>query len=347
MNCNNTFSKTIKELYEVYDELLIVAKLKNELTIISPIAKDVVAIVPYVDDISIVSKNISAVKTAYRNAQIAKDSSDIAVRAKDISIEKAQQALSSSNTANLSALFAGERAEWIETNTTPILENIEVIKLSPQNAQIAKDNSDIAVHAKDISIQKAREAKDSSNSAHLSALFAGERAEHIDEVSNTIDNKEIEIIGIIDEHEQFVALSTSNIEAIKQLLLRKASETQLAKEEAVNSAVVATQKAQEAKSNSDYVRNAKSIVLSAKNETVVNRNLSKRYRDETVINKNIVSDLRNQTANLTKEAKEYSDKSEEIYDEIKSLDSVYDIKKEMYTTRTGTLYEIRGDITRP
>ena len=143
-----TFSKVVSELFGIYSEIVIVAKIEDKIKLIAPISDDIVVIAPYVDDIETVSNNIDSVKNAYRNAQIAKESSTIATNAKKLAIEKAQEALSSANTAHLSALFAGERAEWIKVHTNPILEHLEVIKLSPQNAQIAKESSTIATNAK-------------------------------------------------------------------------------------------------------------------------------------------------------------------------------------------------------
>lgn len=342
--CDNKagFAQIVNSLYDIQDELLIVASIDDEIKIIAPIKEDIIAITPYTDDIETVSKNIQAVKDAYLNAQIAKKSAESANNAKEIVIVKANEVLEDSKQAHLSALFAGERAEYIETTTKPILENIEVIKLSPQNAQIAKDEAEIAVRAKEVSIEKASKALDAANSAKLSALYVSAKKEEIETLSLEVNERKVEIFGKIDEHNNFIALSKNEINAIKNLLLQKSLETRLARDEAVTSAVVATEKAKRVDEQKIFVENTVAVVKAEAERTKENRNSSKQFRDETLNSKNYVIDLKNQTLDYKDETETLRNDAVEIYNKLKDVGSVYQIHKEMYTMRTGTIFEVRG-----
>ena len=340
------FSEIINKLYAEYDSLLIVSKINNELKIIAPISKSITAIVPYTNDIKILSENIESIKNAYANAQITSKNATISTNAKNITIKQAQEALNSANTAHLSALFAGDRAEWIDENTKPILENLEVIKLSPQNAQIAKESANISTKAKIVTIEQAQKALNSANTAHLSALFAGDRAEHVDSVAIYVTNKKNEVIKNIGQHKDFIELSTLNIETIERLLLEKSQEVEVAKKEAFNSATLSTINKNFTKSDREFVNTVKTIVRAVANETIENKDITKKYRDETLNSGNVVVDLRNETSAFRDESEKYRDEIRDMSEQLK-VNGVYDIKKEMFVLRTGMIYETRGDILRP
>ncbi|CAA6806716.1 MAG: Unknown protein [uncultured Sulfurovum sp.] len=349
-NCNNKagFAQIVNNLYDIKDELLIVASIDNELKVIAPIADDIIAITPYTNDIETVSKNIQAVKDAYANASASlKNASDaerfaiISENAKSVSVEKAREANDDAKEAHLSALYASERAEWIKINTNPILEHIELIKLSPENARIAKESAEIATRAKDISIEKAREANADANQAHLSALYASERAEHVDGVSNYIDNRKIEIVGIVNELKEFIAISTDNIDEIKSLLLRRSSEVEIARNEALQSAVSSTEAKKLVNIKANFVESVVPIVREQANTAIKASADAKRYGDET---KALSLDFEEKSTTFLSEGRDYRDETKTMYEALKEVGSVYQIHKEIYTMRTGVIYEIRGEL---
>jgi hypothetical protein len=272
----NGFTETIKKLNIIYDELLIIENIDTQIKLIASIADDIVAIVPYKNDIRVVADNISSVKNAYQNAQIAQNSATIATNAQDVSITEAQKALSSANSAHLSALSAGERAEYVDD---------KAIKLV---ALIDTHNNEIAVSE-----------------------------EHI------------------IKHNRYIELSHEQIEIIRGLISQKAVEVESAKQEAINKAVISTQKALEAKGYRDTSKGYR-------DEAKQYRDNTKRDRDSVYSVKSIVVDLANKSAGYKDEAFSSKERCEVIYDELKGVDSPYDIKKELYTLRTGTIYEIRG-----
>jgi len=278
MRCDDlTFSKVVKEIYKIYDDIIILAKIDNEIKVISPISKDIVALVPYTDDIEICSKNI------------------------------------------------------------------EIIKLSPQNAKIAKESATVATKAKEITIAKAQEALGSANSAHLSALFAGAKEESIEKISSNIDNKKIEIFGKIDKHNKFINLSKKEIDAIKKVLLQSSLEAQTARDEAVSSAVVATAVKETVKSRANFVASVVPVVSRKRDEAVRAEANSKKYRDKVLA---LSIDFKTKSSTVLNESRKYRDETKVLYEALKDVDRVYDIKKEIYTLRTGTIYETRGEVTR-
>ena len=270
-----TFSKVVSELFGIYSEIVIVAKIEDKIKLIAPISDDIVVIAPYVDDIETVSNNIDSVKNAYRNAQIAKESSTIATNAKKLAIEKAQEALSSANTA------------------------------------------------------------------HLSALFASVKEENIEKISVKIDNKKIEIFGKIDEHNRFIDLSKREIEAIKNVLLQKNLETKIARDEAIQNAVIARDAKETVEAKANFVESAAPIVREQANRAIKSANDSKKYRDES---KALSIDFKKKSTVFLSEGRGYRDETKTMYEELKNVGGTYDIKKEIYTLRTGTIYETRGEL---
>ncbi len=223
------------------------------------------------------------------------------------------------------------------------MENIEVIKLSPQNAQTAQESANIATRAKDVTIEKAKESLGSANSAHLSALFASAKEENIETISVEIESKRVEILGKIDKHNNFMALSKQEIEKIRDVLLQNSLEAKIARDEAVNSAVETTKAKNEVKSNVEFVENIAPIFREQANQAIQASNTSKKYRDET---KALSDDFKTKSTVYLDEGREYRNETKEMYETLK-VNGVYDIKKEIYALRTGILYEIRGDLLRP
>jgi hypothetical protein len=283
----NGFTETIKKLNIIYDELLIIENIDTQIKLIASIADDIVAIVPYKNDIRVVADNISSVKNAYQNAQIAQNSATIATNAQDVSITEAQKALSSANSAHLSALSAGERAEYVDDKAIKLVALIDT-----HNNEIAVSEEHIIKH-----------------------------------------NRYIELSII--KHNRYIELSHEQIEIIRGLISQKAVEVESAKQEAINKAVISTQKALEAKGYRDTSKGYR-------DEAKQYRDNTKRDRDSVYSVKSIVVDLANKSAGYKDEAFSSKERCEVIYDELKGVDSPYDIKKELYTLRTGTIYEIRG-----
>jgi len=228
-------------------------------------------------------------------------------------------------------------------NIEVVAKNIQSVKNAHANAQIAKESATIATRAKDITIVKAQEALGSANSAHLSASFAGAKEESIKKISSNIDGRKIEIFGKIDRYSKFINLSKKEIDDIKKVLLQSSLEAQTARDEAVSSAVVATAVKETVKSRANFVASVVPVVSRKRDEAVRAEANSKKYRDEA---KALSVDFRTKSTAFLNEGRGYRDETKVMYEALKDVSSAYDIKKEIYTLRTGTIYEIRGEVTR-
>lgn len=360
---NNSFVDLIKEAYKIKDEVMLVVSINNEIRVVSRISDDIVALVPYSDDIETVSENIGAVQDAYENARIArqkaKESDDSAVvsrenakaseRSKVVIVGKANEVLQNSKQAHLSALYAGERAEYIDDTVEPILENMELILLSPEYAQESKESAETSKQSAEVSerakifvIGEAQGALQSAKSAHLSALYASERAEYIDvQINKEFESRKIEVVGLIDEHKLFIDTSKKDIREIRQLLLRKAQEADIARKEAVEGAVSVNQQAKRVEEQAGFVAEATQIVRSVTNETIKNRELANHSANDAKTAREEVLEAKCEVAEAREEVAE-------AYGFLKlNGASAIEIKKEMFTTRTGILYETRGEVRRP
>lgn len=238
--------------------------------------------------------------------------------------------------------------EVVSKNIRAIRDGYDNARIATSKAKEAFDNAvksqeyaNIAKNAKTVALDKAREAVDYANASKLSAEFADVQRAKTKNIYNDFLEKKVQIVGVIDEYKHFVSLSKEQIYDIGTVLKQRANEVDSATRLALDSA--------------ERVLDAEKIVKLLRVEINESENRAKNYRDESnrvatqaTQKLKFVSNVGAEVAKANSEVQEAKDEVAEMYGHLK-LDgnSAIELKKEMYATRTGTLYEMRGDILRP
>jgi len=253
---------------------------------------------------------------------------------------EASQSATSANDATNTAIQEALKAKEYRDNALAS-KDITVAK-----ANEAKSNEEATQRAKELTIEFANNALDYSNSAEFSALFAGAESEKAKESETLakgylgqIDSTTTKLKQFVKEKEDSVTLFAKTtidiIESQARDITQDKQESLIAKKETFDYALSSKDSSKLAQGYANSASEAKNVATQKASEAKSSEASANSSKIEAIT----ARDIAVQKANEINEIKGDLD----VKCAFLKMDgaSSYDIKKELYTFRTGSIYEMR------